>query len=82
MGRAFYYHIWDLPIFILMGAAAGTLGAAFNHMHVGLVHLRAYYLPNRLKYRRLAEVRALCIAELALMSCSVPACPATSEQPF
>lgn len=56
VGRVFFYYIWDIPIFVLMGMASGGLGALFNHMHVGLVHLRAYYLPVRLIYRRLIEV--------------------------
>ena len=56
VGRVFFYYIWDVPIFVAMGLASGSLGAWFNTMHVGLVHLRAYYLPNTLKYRRLFEV--------------------------
>lgn len=55
-GRRYYYYIWELPIFTLMGILAGLLGALFVRIHVICSRLRAKYVPATSPKRRLAEV--------------------------
>ena len=60
-GEIFYFYIWEVPIFLGMGVLAGVLGAAFNSFHIKCAAWRAQYVPPRLVYRRLAEVRLFAV---------------------
>jgi chloride channel 7 len=48
------YISWELPIFILMGAVGGLLGALFNFVNIKLTKFRARYKTN--KVAQLLEV--------------------------
>jgi chloride channel 7 len=54
----YYYYIWELPVFVLMGVAAGLLGALFIRLNVRVTALRARWVPPRRPHLRLLEVRA------------------------
>ena len=56
-GKRYFYYIWELPIFALIGASAGVLGALFVRGYVACTKLRAKYVPATSPKRRLAEVR-------------------------
>ena len=58
-GKRYYYYIWELPVFVLMGLFAGLLGAAFIRLNVRVTALRARWVPPRRPHLRLLEVRAL-----------------------
>ena len=55
-GKRYYYYIWELPLFCLIGIIAGLVGAAFVRLYVICSRLRAKYIPASNPYRRLAEV--------------------------
>ena len=55
-GKRYYYYIWELPLFCLIGIIAGLVGAAFVRLYVVCSRLRAKYIPASNPYRRLAEV--------------------------
>ena len=48
------YKWFELPIFILMGAFAGLIGALFNYINIKLTRFRSTYVKNKLV--SLAEV--------------------------
>ncbi|KAK9816592.1 hypothetical protein WJX72_002361 [[Myrmecia] bisecta] len=58
-GSRMFYYVWDVPIFCLMGAIGGLLGAFFIHMNVKVTSLRHKYIPVRHPWKRLAEVMCL-----------------------
>lgn len=47
------YQWYELPIFILMGAFAGLLGALFNHINIKLTKFRNAYVKK--KFSTIAE---------------------------
>jgi chloride channel 7 len=49
------WHIWELPIFALMGAAGGLSGALFNSLNTKLTKWRMVHVKGR-GHRRYAEV--------------------------
>lgn len=55
-GKRYFYYIWELPIFTLMGVCAGVLGGVFVKVHVICSRLRAKYVPASSPRRRLMEV--------------------------
>lgn len=56
-GKRYFYFVWELPLFALMGAIAGLLGALFIHLNIKATALRARYIPPRKPGLRLLEVR-------------------------
>lgn len=46
-GSRMFYYVWDLPIFCVMGAIGGALGALFIHLNVKVTKLRHRYIPVR-----------------------------------
>ena len=42
-----FYYVWDVPIFCVMGAAGGLLGALWVHLNVQVTALRHRYVPVR-----------------------------------
>eukprot|EP00669_Euglena_mutabilis_P007831 TRINITY_DN3028_c0_g1_i2.p1 TRINITY_DN3028_c0_g1~~TRINITY_DN3028_c0_g1_i2.p1 ORF type:complete len:985 (-),score=333.70 TRINITY_DN3028_c0_g1_i2:137-2827(-) len=52
----FYYRLWELPIFALIGACGGVAGAALVTYQSRMGLLRAKYCPPAKKWRRIAEV--------------------------
>ena len=57
-GKRYYYYIWELPVFVLMGVLAGLLGALFIQLNIRVTALRARWVPPRRPHLRLLEVRA------------------------
>ena len=46
-GSRMYYYVWDVPIFCVMGAMGGLLGALWVHLNVNITALRHRYVPVR-----------------------------------
>lgn len=55
-GRNFFYYLWEVPIFILIGALGGAIGALFIAINVQITRVRQRYIPVRCYNRRLVEV--------------------------
>jgi hypothetical protein len=55
-GSRYYYYIWELPLYVLMGVLGGLLGALFIRINVWVTALRARYVPPVMLKRRVAEV--------------------------
>ena len=58
-GKRYYYYIWELPLFCLIGIVAGLAGALFVRLYVVCTRLRAKFIPASNPIRRLAEVPTL-----------------------
>lgn len=56
-GRSNYY-VYELPLFMAMGAAGGVMGAFFNHLNMKMSQYRAKHI-NPLKWKRYAELCAI-----------------------
>lgn len=54
-GERYYYYVWELPVFVLMGVAAGLLGTAFIKLNIRATQLRARFVPPRKPWLRLLE---------------------------
>ncbi|CEF99187.1 Chloride channel, voltage gated [Ostreococcus tauri] len=54
--RNYWWYFWEVPIFILIGACGGLLGAAFVKMNVRITKWRALHIPVTDKRKRLLEV--------------------------
>lgn len=39
-GTRMFYYVWEIPIFCLMGACGGLLGALFIHVNVKITQFR------------------------------------------
>ena len=48
-GSRMFYYVWDVPIFLAMGAAGGLLGALWVHINIKITALRHRYIPVRQK---------------------------------
>jgi len=57
--KKYWWYFWEVPIFLLMGAAGGLMGSAFVNMNVRITAWRHRYIPVRNKLRRLLEVIAI-----------------------
>lgn len=55
-GKRYYYYVWELPMFAVMGAIAGLLGSLFIYLNIRATALRARYIPPRKPKLRLLEV--------------------------
>ena len=55
-GKRYYYYIWELPIFVVIGIVAGLLGALFVRLYVLCTRLRARFVPASSPRRRVIEV--------------------------
>ena len=55
-GKRYFYYVWELPVFVLVGAVAGLLGALFISLNIRATALRARYVPPRQPRLRLVEV--------------------------
>ena len=54
------YEVWEMPLFLLMGALGGVLGALFNHINYKLTVFRMRYITARpLKMLEAAVVAAI-----------------------
>eukprot|EP00884_Botryococcus_braunii_P006609 jgi/Botrbrau1/1594/Bobra.0185s0013.2 len=58
-GSRMFYYVWDVPVFCLMGAMGGLMGALWVHLNVRITALRHRYIPVRCPWRRWAEVMVL-----------------------
>ncbi len=39
-GARMFYYLWDIPLFMAMGAVGGLMGAGFCHFNVKVTQLR------------------------------------------
>ena len=46
-GSRMFYYVWDLPIFVGMGAIGGLMGALFIKVNVKITQFRHVYIPVR-----------------------------------
>ncbi len=46
-GSRMFYYVWDLPIFVGMGAIGGLMGALFIKVNVKITQFRHIYIPVR-----------------------------------
>ena len=46
-GSRMFYYVWDLPIFVVMGAIGGLMGALFIKVNVKITQFRHMYIPVR-----------------------------------
>ncbi|DBB10920.1 TPA: hypothetical protein ACH3X3_007381 [Trebouxia sp. C0006] len=58
-GSRMFYYVWDLPIFVGMGAIGGLMGALFIKVNVKITQFRHVYIPVRSPIRRISEVMLL-----------------------
>ncbi|KAK9790124.1 hypothetical protein WJX73_008199 [Symbiochloris irregularis] len=58
-GSRMFYYFWDVPIFCMMGAVGGLMGALWVHLNVKITALRHKYVPVRSPVKRMLEVVAL-----------------------
>ena len=65
-GKRYFYYVWELPVFALVGAVAGLLGALFISLNIWATALRARYVPPRKPRLRLVEV---CLVQHVASSC-------------
>ena len=67
----YFYYIWELPVFVLIGVLCGVLGALFIQLNLLLTRLRARFVPPRRPHLRLAEARLArtCMHMHACMAC-------------
>ena len=62
-GKRYFYYVWELPVFAMVGAVGGLLGALFICLNIRATALRARFVPPRRPRLRLVEVRpVLCTA--------------------
>ena len=57
-GKRYYYYVWELPVFVLMGVTAGLLGSLFIKLNILMTQLRARFIPPSKPRLRLMEVPA------------------------
>lgn len=55
-GSKFWYYIWELPIYVMMGCIAGALGGWFIKLNIHCTAFRAKYIPASNRWRRFGEV--------------------------
>ena len=46
-GKRMFYYVWDVPIFCLMGAIGGLMGALWVHVNVRVTAFRHRTIPVR-----------------------------------
>ena len=57
-GSRFWYYIWELPIYVIVGCVAGGLGGLFIKLNIHFTAFRAKYIPSSNRWRRFGEVRS------------------------
>lgn len=55
----FFFYIWELPVFALMGALGGLIGAAFVLSNIQVTRLRHRFIPTTRPALRFLETLAL-----------------------
>lgn len=53
-GKRMFYYVWDVPIFCLMGAVGGLMGALWVHVNVRVTAFRHRTIPVRCVEDRLS----------------------------
>lgn len=53
--RVFWWYIWEIPIFVLMGIGGGLMGIVFVRANLAIMHWRAKHIPSTHGAKRLAE---------------------------
>lgn len=75
-GKKLYYFVWELPIFMVLGAVCGLLGSLFVWLNVKMTSLRHKYVPVSSPLKRTVEVIivAFVTSSLAFWMCYVSPC--------
>ena len=60
-GEKSNYSVWELSLFMLIGAMGGLIGACFNSFNLQLFHWRKTNMPGKLFYLRLIEAVSVVI---------------------
>lgn len=55
-GATYYYHIWEMPIFVVMAVVCGLLGVAFIWLNVKITSWRHRNIPVDTAWKRALEV--------------------------
>ena len=55
-GKEFFYYLWEIPFFMLIGAGGGLAGALFVKLNVHLTYFRRKLVPQSRPMLRLLEV--------------------------
>ena len=66
-GSRFWYYIWELPIYVIIGCIAGALGGWFIKLNIIFTAFRAKYIPASNRWRRFGEV-SICLF-VSLLAC-------------
>ena len=64
-GDKFWYFIWELPVYVVMGIIAGLGGGIFCNIYVHAAAFRSKHIPASKPWRRLGEVRHLWQLQMA-----------------
>ena len=64
-GDKFWYFIWELPVYVVMGIIAGLGGGIFCNIYVHAAAFRSRHIPASKPWRRLGEVRHLWQLQMA-----------------
>ena len=80
--NAFWWYVWEVPIFILMGAAGGLMGATFIALNMRLTHWRQRYIPTSSGNRRLVEVLVVVLVTCIVCFSATAASPCSPLPPL
>ena len=65
-GEVFFYYFWEIPIFVLMGATGGLLGAVFVSLNIKITQIRQAYIPVRAPVKRHLETIFMAVITLVI----------------
>ena len=74
-GSRMFYYVWDVPIFCVMGAMGGLLGALWVHLNVHITALRHRYVPVRCCFDEGMHRGRMYEPDTPLKVCVFPLCP-------
>ncbi|QDZ22769.1 chloride channel protein [Chloropicon primus] len=60
-GEAFWYYVWEFPVFVIVGILGGLMGALFIHLNVKITMWRRKHIPVDKRNRRFYEVVAIAV---------------------
>ncbi|GMH33746.1 hypothetical protein BSKO_01580 [Bryopsis sp. KO-2023] len=81
-GQKLYYYVWEMPIFVIIGAVCGLLGSLFVWLNVKVTSWRHRYIKVSSPAKRTLEVMfvAFVTGSLAFFMCYVSPCADVPEK--